>query len=247
MCIAVYKPAGAQFPAKKTLKTCFYNNPDGAGYMYTDGDAVHIKKGFFSFSSFWKSLQKTRESVGDSAPYVLHFRISTQGGIRADCCHPFPLSEDMNDLRQLSTAARVGIVHNGIIPLTSTYSRAVNYSDTMQFITDYLSLIITNGKTPTNEKTLALIGRLCESRLAILDARGVCRLIGDGWRDNGGVWYSNGSYKPATIPATATKKATTAHGLTFFDPLTDCPYGDDFEMCDQCEHWRECVEFYSMN
>lgn len=237
MCIAIYKPAGVKFPSKKTLKTCFYNNPDGAGYMYADGDAVHIEKGFFTFAAFWKALQATRATAGDSAPFVLHFRISTQGGIRADCCHPFPLSSNMDALRELSTVAPVGVAHNGIISLTSSYSRAVDYSDTMEFITEYLSLIIQNEKTPTNRKTLELIAKLCESRLAILDARGVCRLIGDGWREDGGVWYSNGSYKP---PAHVQK-------YTFFDPLDDCPHPDDFDHCDTCPHWRECVEFYSIN
>lgn len=236
MCIAVYKPTGAKFPTKKTLKTCFNNNPDGAGFMYADGNAVHIEKGFFTFSAFWKALQRTRATAGDGAPFVLHFRISTQGGIRADCCHPFPLADSIDDLRPLSTVAPVGIAHNGVISLTATHGVNVDYSDTMEFIAEYLSRIIQNGRTPTNIKTLELIEKLCASRLAILDARGVCRLLGDGWRNDGGAWYSNGSYKEY-------KPAPVWYG---FNPLTDCT-ADDFDACDTCPHWRECMEYYAIN
>jgi hypothetical protein len=197
MCIAIFKPCDVPFPTKKTLKICFNNNPDGAGFMYSDGVAVNIRKGFATFSAFWRELQHARDAFGNAPAFVLHFRISTQAGTRPDCTHPFPLSANMDDLRRLATRSSIGIAHNGIISLTSSYSRNITHSDTMEFVTNYLSLIIDAPNYYNDARKLALIERLIgSSRLAILDARGHCELIGDGWREDGGCFYSNGSYKP---------------------------------------------------
>ena len=199
MCIAIYKPKGVEFPSKSTLKTCFKNNQDGAGFMVATGKQVIISKGHMGFTSFWKALRASREKYGDDKAYVMHFRISTQGGVRQDGCHPFPLSNSMSEMRKLNNVCEIGIAHNGIISLTSGgYSKKVDYSDTMKFITEYLSLIIKDKNYYKDKDTLNLIDKLCGSRLAILDSRGHCELIGDGWQADGGVWYSNDSYLPAT-------------------------------------------------
>ena len=110
----------ATVPSKKTLKRCFDNNDDGAGFMYNASGKVYIKKGFATFQEFWKTLRKIREEYGDNIPCVMHFRISTQAGNRPDCTHPFPLSSHMKDLRLLETTTDIGIAHNGIISLTSS-------------------------------------------------------------------------------------------------------------------------------
>ncbi len=213
MCIAVYKPMGVDFPVKRVLKRCFYKNPDGAGFMVATGSDVEIHKGYMGFRSFWKALREARAKYGDDKAFVMHFRISTMGGIRQDGCHPFPLSREMDDLRKLESISDIGIAHNGIIELTtewgSTYSqyytksyaarKTVDYSDTMKFITEYLSLIIKDRDYWKDDDTLDLIEKLCGSRLAILDGSGHCELLGRGWESCDGVWYSNGSYKPTEI------------------------------------------------
>ena len=226
MCIIAYKPERAAFPTKATLAECFRNNPDGAGFMYSHDGAVIIQKGFATFSAFWAALRAARAAVGDRPPFVLHFRISTQAGTRADCCHPFPLSEKMDDLRALRCACKIGIAHNGIIWHCSSAAANVTYSDTMRFITEYAALIIRGFGYYKRPATLELLKRLAGSRLAILDARGHCELIGDGWTEDGGVYYSNGSYKP--------KKTTTAG---FFGDYCGggydwTPYADEAEIND---------------
>ncbi len=197
MCIAIYKPMSVDFPSKKLLKTCFENNPDGAGFMVADGKNVVIHKGYMGFRSFWKALRNARSEYGDDKAFVMHFRISTQGGVRQDGCHPFPLSGNMDDMRLLDAKCDVGIAHNGIISLCSTGYRnsKVDYSDTMAFITEYLSLIIKDNDYYKDADKLTLIDKLCGSRLAILDKKGHCELIGSGWSRVNGVWYSNDSYK----------------------------------------------------
>ena len=79
MCVICVKPTNTLFPSKETLQNCFYNNNDGAGFMYTFQDKVHIQKGLMTFESFWNCLEQARQKTGDNVPYVMHFRISTQG------------------------------------------------------------------------------------------------------------------------------------------------------------------------
>lgn len=228
MCVIVYKEQGQEFPSRQVLNTCFDNNPDGCGYMYAYKGNVYIKKGFMRFNDFWQSLKDTRALCGDNLAYIMHFRISTQGGVRKDCCHPYPLSNKMDDLRQLRFKSEIGIAHNGIISLTSTYyNKTITYNDTMEFITDYLSLIIKRKDYYKDKDTLLLIERLCGSRLAILDNKGHCELIGNGWIKDNGVWYSNKSYieRKYTTPNTSTNISTST---TKFYAWDDWQYEDDY-------------------
>lgn len=269
MCIAIYKPMGVEFPSKKVLRTCFNNNPHGAGFMVATGDEVIIHKGFMGFTSFWKALRESRATYGNTSAYVMHFRISTQGGVRADGCHPFPLSGDMDELRKLNTECEIGIAHNGIIPLTSKGYSKVDYSDTMKFITDYLSLIIKDRAYFKDDDTVELIDRLCGSRLAILDSRGHCELIGRGWEMANGVWYSNDSYKERAVKVTSYyptlydwgkdedklpwweqydtaepyDEYLTVNGLYEF-PIGECPCYEigDASYCDFCTRYQRCYE-----
>jgi len=125
----------------------------------------------------------------------------------------------MNDLRQLTSVASVGVAHNGIIDFTSTYSKKVDYSDTMLFITDYLSLIIDGAGWHTDARRVELVARLASSKLAILDDSGHCELIGD-FINDGGVYYSNASYKDKV-----TTKATACYHSTDFTP---CAWAGDY-------------------
>lgn len=272
MCIAIYKPIGVEFPSKRRLNTCFKNNPHGAGFMVATGDKVIIHKGFMEFNDFWKALKDARSKYEDTSAFVMHFRISTQGGVRQDGCHPFPLSGDMGELRKLDTECEIGIAHNGIISLTSKgYGKDIDYSDTMKFITDYLSLIIKDKGYFKDDDTLELIDRLCGSRLAILDGRGHCELIGRGWTLVDGVWYSNDSYMERTVKATSYYPSLydwgksdlpwweqyeveepfeepyddyiNVNGLYEF-PIGECPAYEigDASYCDLCTRYEKCYE-----
>jgi predicted glutamine amidotransferase len=130
--------------------------------------------------------------------FVMHFRISTQGGVNKQCCHPFPLSRKMDDLKCTRAKSKIGIAHNGIIDLTTEYGytakATITYSDTMKFITDYLSLIIKDRFFYKDDDMLELIARLADSKLAIMDETGHTTLIGEFEKCNG-VYYSNEYYK----------------------------------------------------
>lgn len=192
MCVIAYKPLGTMFPSKSTLRTCFENNPDGAGFMYTFEDKVYLQKGYTTFDGFYRALKKARNTTGDEVPYVMHFRIATQG-FEKTMTHPFPLSRKMDDLKQTKASCDIGIAHNGIIDITS--DRSKEYSDTMKFITEFLSLMIKEPTWHKDEDTKQLIENLIDgSRLAILDKNSHCELMGKGWVEDNGIFYSNTSY-----------------------------------------------------
>ena len=255
MCIIVVKKENISFPKKDILKNCFENNPDGAGYMLAVNNKVIIKKGFDTFNKFWKSLSKTRKTYGDSLPYIMHFRISTQAHGRMDCTHPFPLSSNMGDLRALDTTCNIGIAHNGIISLTSSYgygyNKTITYSDTMEFITDYLTLIIDDDNYYKDTKKLKLIEKLCESKLAILDKSGHIELIGNGFVEDNGIIYSNSSYKTYKMKATYVSKTTSnATAPSYFyggkNSFSSSSWNSYFDEYDK-EYYDDYDEYYDWN
>ena len=192
MCVIAYKPLNKAFPEERILQNCFENNDHGAGFMYTFKGEVHIHKGYETFEKFMEALNKARAVTGDKVPYVMHFRIATQGYDKT-MTHPFPLSSKMANLKRLHYKCSIGVAHNGILDITS--DGAKTYSDTMKFITDYLSNIIQSMDFYKNKRTLKLIEYLIEgSRLAILDKNGHCTLMGKGWIEDKGIYYSNNSY-----------------------------------------------------
>ena len=193
MCVIAYKPENTRMPEKAILRNCFNNNPDGAGFMFVKNNKVHIKKGFMTFNDFYSALSAYKP-LWYNSPFTLHFRISTQAGINKECTHPFPLSTDMTQLRKLKIKTDVGIAHNGIISLTSNYwNKTITYSDTMEFITDYLTLIIDNKYYYKDKNKVELIEKLAESKLLIMSSNGHCEMIGHFIKDDG-VYYSNASY-----------------------------------------------------
>ena len=194
MCVICVKNKNVKFPEEKALRNCWDNNPDMGGFMYAYNNEVYIKKGYMTYEDFSRALNEARKVTGDDVPYVLHFRISTQGYDK-DCCQPFPLSEKMKNLRKCKSKASIGVAHNGILSMTS--DGAKNYSDTMKFITDYLVDIIRGLDYHKDKRTLRLIERLIDgSRFAILGRDGVCTMLGKGWMEDKptGLWYSNNSY-----------------------------------------------------
>lgn len=192
MCIIMYKPLNMAFPEEATLKNCWDNNPNMGGFMYALNGEVHIKKGYKTWEAFLDALNRTRAMTGDDVPYVCHFRISTQG-YDTSCCQPFPLSEKMKRLRKNHCVTNIGVAHNGIIDITS--DGAKDYSDTMKFITDYMVNIIRGLDWYKDGRNLKLIENLIVgSKLAILDKNGHCQLMGKGWVEDKGIYYSNSTY-----------------------------------------------------
>lgn len=254
MCIIVYKEKGVDMPSSEVIRNCFDNNPDGAGYMYNFKGKVFLEKGFMSIEEFEKSLNKLSKKIDlKDSSIVLHFRISTQAGVNKECTHPYPLSNDMKQLKKLSNKCDIGVAHNGIINLTSS-KNVKDHNDTMEFITEYLSLIVKNKDFYKNENIVSLIKKLCNSKLAILDGDGHCTLIGDFIKEKD-IYYSNSSYEAWQYPTNFGYGSYYNLDSKYFDACYDkktgeydfgydCPlyYGFD-QYCSKCSEREYCGDY----
>lgn len=237
MCIIAYKPKDIEMPDKQILLNCFNRNPDGAGYMFAEDNKVKIKKGFMSFSAFYNDLMIDYDRMGKGTDFVLHFRIGTQGGNIPANTHPFAISENVEDLKELYKECDVALAHNGIINLTSNYLSSSNTSDTMDFITDYLSCIIREGdwyKQKSFEKNVKLIEKLIgySNKLAIMSNDGHTELIGNFIQEKG-IFYSNTSYEPSISYLSSCSCITYDRSGNIISTNQDEDYEEDFETIDE--------------
>lgn len=207
MCIIVSKEKNVKLPTRKTLKTCFENNPDGAGLMYVKDNKVVIDKGYMTFNSFYKRIKRLKKEFNSDLTdkaMVFHFRIGTSGGNIKENTHPFPISSNIPDLKALHISSDLAVVHNGII---------CNYiydtlSDTQNFIKDFLDpLKELNKNFYKNNKILNIIDKELGGKLAILDTKETITYIGSFENENG-VKYSNDTYKTSRYTYSSNKFTT---------------------------------------
>lgn len=228
MCVICYKPKGNNFPSKTKIKTMFKNNPDGAGFMYSNGKDVIIKKGLMTLSEFNAELNKVKKY--ENQPFVFHFRITTHGGTSRGLCHPFPLSDDIKLLESTNVITNIGIAHNGIIPLTR---HAKKTSDTAQFIRQYMTKLLYNG---IDADMLDVIEECIQSKMAILENSGNVHLLGNFVQDGNGVYYSNDSYK--------TKKEKNKTKKTWYNNYNDT-FAKCSGECDLCKYEQDCFGYFT--
>lgn len=243
MCIIAYKPAGAKFPTKNQFKTMFNNNPDGAGFMYADNNAVHIVKGLMNYQEFTQELSKVKHLVNN--PFVFHFRIATHGGVNKGMTQPFPLTDKTKKLRALRIDCDTGIAHNGIISLCND---ARDISDTALFIKRYMTRICAT-KNPFDDINLNIIESCIGSKMAILEASGRCHIIGRGWKTSGDLYFSNDSY--IDWFSGSSRKSRKKHSKSYHDfySLNNQYDIDPIAFCDghctTCYNYDQCYGTYT--
>lgn len=223
MCIIVAKPAGAKMPDMKIIENCFTNNPDGAGFMFNDGNKVRGFKGFMNLEAFKAKLSKIEKKYGKLTMknVVMHFRIGTHGSNIAANTHPFPLVSSYKSMRQLEWVNSIGVAHNGIIECVDRHVdiKKENVSDTMVFIKRVINPISSVTNIMKNDKILEGLWLASGSKLAFLDGMGTLKVLGDFTFDNG-IYYSNTSYK--------TKRAYTYSYMPYGYSASDYDYGDRY-------------------
>lgn len=236
MCIIVIKPKNAEFPTEETLESCWAANPDGAGLMWSRGDCVAIEKGFMRYEDFLKAYKRVKVEVGTDGACVLHFRIATHGEVSPECCHPFPLTGDLEAMRKTKSYPKVGIAHNGIIEGRRTDKRT---SDTMDYIANFVYPIsrLCDDWWENKHASKLVDEGLDGSRMCVLLADGSVKTFGN-FIVEGGCYYSNTSYK-----------GYRWGGYTY----GGYAYGDDFALadslkpfpriCEWCDGYDECRYF----
>lgn len=188
MCIILVKPENEKLPSKSILENCFDSNPDGAGFMYAENGQVHISKGFMKL----KTLSQALENVDLSLTMVIHFRIATAGGISQHNCHPFPLSDDVHNLKSLNIDSDIGIAHNGIISI----QEEAKLSDTQTFIKNVLFPLKDQIDLEPFQKMISMSAN--SGKFAIMKNNGNVILLGNFIKDEG-IYYSNTSYKEVSF------------------------------------------------
>ena len=192
MCIIAAKPIGIKMPEDKIIQNMWNNNDDGAGFMWAEDGFVHIRKGFMTYEDFKQALDEfCKNHDTTKTPLVMHFRITTHGGTKPENCHPFPISDSVGMLSKPGVKCKVGVAHNGVIPITPRKG----ISDTMEYIASQLAPL--SRAVPNfykNKDLCEMILNATGSRLAFLNDKGEIFTIGDFVEDKG-IKYSNSTFK----------------------------------------------------
>jgi hypothetical protein len=176
----------------ETIENMWQSNSDGAGFMYPYKGQIFIEKGFMTLKNLKKALENLENRVNlYEIPLVLHFRITTSGGTKADNCHPFPVVETMGMLKKHHMVCDMGLAHNGIIDI----KHPADVSDTMAFVVNELAPIKkAKGDFHKNPHMRLMLENRTGSKLAIMDKSGHVELVGK-FDEDGGCYYSNTTYK----------------------------------------------------
>lgn len=194
MCIAVVSPAGVKCPTLETLKNCWDNNRDGAGFAYPVRGGVKIQKGYMTWDAFKSAFEDANRRYDfDKLPLLCHFRITSHGKTCPELTHPFPLHSDIGAMKKLEYVSEYAVIHNGMIDLVNV-PRTGDVSDTLVFIKDYLTLLSKNDGWLHVPENMKLVYKLINSRMAIMDSDGFIAMT-DGFEEWEGNYYSNTSYK----------------------------------------------------
>ncbi len=242
MCIIVYKPQGKQLPSTETLRACWDNNPDGAGFMWTADDHVSIRKGFMEWPSFLEALDEVTSSIDvEDTPMALHFRIATHGAVMPGCCHPFAVKDSFAKMRSTAIEANVGFMHNGTLSGLQTDDAT---SDSMAFAkTVLVPLKAMSDDFLDDKRALRIIENSTQgSRFLLMSKTGLVRIFGS-WVEDRGILYSNGNFKPRFYEPTLFDNSVYDARAAFGDLDEDLARYGMFDACKDCPMLFECVEY----
>ena len=194
MCIIVAKRKGIELPTKEILKNCFNYNSDGAGIMFNDGKQVFIEKGFMDFNSFYSRLEALDKEFNlVSSDLALHFRISTSGNVDQGNCHPYPISTETSQLRNLSLVTDIGMAHNGVIRKHIPEVRSI-LNDTQTFIKNFVhNMYSSNKEFLTVGANIKALEEEAGSKLCFITKDNMY-IIGKFIEETNGILYSNDTY-----------------------------------------------------
>ena len=178
MCIIAVQPKGKKI-SRKTLQNCWDNNNDGAGLMYSVNGEIIVKKELHSFDKF---MQYKNDADKHNVNIVIHFRISTSGGVNLLNCHPFKVNNNLH------------FCHNGMLDIIVPKNSTIN--DTQIYNNTILRNLPKNWQR--NNAIIQLVEQSIGNRnkFVLLDEVGMFYIINEGagnW--DSGCWYSNTSYQ----------------------------------------------------
>lgn len=155
-------------------------NGDGQGIAWLEDGKVRFFKSH-------KNFDKIREIYDRiEPPYVLHFRITTQGGSGDKMCHPFPLNH--NASLETQGEAKAVLFHNGSNNTWKAECKAAVLRHKLEW---------PNGPWSDSRAFAWLcywfgqnFADLLDEKIAILSKDGV-KIYGDNWKQEDGIDISN--------------------------------------------------------
>lgn len=183
MCVILAVNQGADDITTDEFFAANYTNSDGFGMAWLDNGLVKYVKTTHKDADIYSEWRPPK-------PYVMHFRIATVGGTKPELCHPFVVSK-RSPLKQEGTARRVlfhnghwgewnkwlGITFSGIGKLPQG---AFSDSRTMALMVGHYG-----------DRSLDMADAISLQRIALLDANGDLKTLGEWDPGDDGVMRSN--------------------------------------------------------
>ena len=197
MCLISIKPSGVPLTDffLEGIEAGAEGNSHGHGYMLKrEGkQAFLFSKGMWSGEELVDRVKSLKVTKGDIL--CVHNRLSTHGRKNSFNCHPFIVlpadREDRSWNKMLDVEGETELpllMHNGIF---SEYGYSNNFSDTFNFVRDFIS---EREVLKYSQSLVWLEKKIGYNKLAILHPKlGLIR-IGDFTEDQG-YYFSNGGYK----------------------------------------------------
>lgn len=200
MCLIIVKPLGTPMidDILKVVKGASKSNSDGFGFSlksdYLTESSLYLDKGYMDVDSMIKAIESL--NIDDSDELMIHLRMATHGKVMPTNTHPFIVTDNETELNTLTGAVNKPIVaHNGYFSITCEK----DYSDTWTWVKNKLSNqmifdAITDMTTEFNPNVIKNhVGY--SNKIAIMFPDKDIQLIGNGWVEDNGVFYSHGGYK----------------------------------------------------
>lgn len=208
MCVIAYKPVGVANFSRETLQKCWDTNDDGAGFAWWNAEerAWNVHKGFMSWKKFWKGYKVHDFQPNDCV--IVHFRIGTAGLKDGGNTHPFPVTDNMEIMRQTEYSSQSVLFHNGVVGKGEG-----DYSDTMVFVRDYISPLI--DLLGTDDRIPKILEKICEGASRFLVTKGdKLWRFGYTWVEREGCFFSNANweYRACTTPSPYVNGSATSYG-----------------------------------
>lgn len=178
MCVIVRKPMGTCF-GREIFSECWKRNSHGLGFFTKNGREQISEKGLMNEDDAYNKVQPFLSEQWDT---VIHFRIQSRGGVKADLTHPF----ECGNSRLL--------FHNGTIKI---FPHPSLDSDTKS-----LANMIARLSDDDAKSLLTYLASTSQGRFVFVDSRGDIHIYGDNESvEKNGLWFSNlkhETYKGAT-------------------------------------------------
>jgi hypothetical protein len=193
MCVIAYKPLGENVFTKETLAKCWEANDDGAGYAWfnTETNLWEVRKGFMTFKKFWRSFRDQHFTPENTI--IAHFRIGTAGLKDAGNTHPFPVVDDLNEMRETNFACESILFHNGVVGKGEG-----DFSDTQVFVRDYVAPMI--HMLGTDERIYKIYSKIFDGASRFILCKGPqLWKFGYAWVEVDKCFFSNGTWQYKTF------------------------------------------------